>query len=80
MGQGENAPNSVYALSPTTGGQNTPELVLFTVNDSLTSYGEFMGGMFGSEAGQALGRHLNAVADCNLALWVGQQVIAAPEE
>jgi len=76
---GDNAPNLVFALSPTTGGRNTPELVLFTVNDSLTTYANFTGSLFGSEAGQSLGRHLNNVADCNLALWTSEQVIAAPE-
>lgn len=77
---GDNAPNVVYALSPTTGGQNTPDLVLFTVNDNLTSYANFTGALFGSEAGESLGRHLRNVADCNQALWISQRVIDAPEE
>jgi len=78
-GIGDRAPNSVYTISPTTGGPNTPELVLFTVNDSMTSYANFTGSLFGTEEGQSLGRHFRAVADCSLALWTGQQVIAPPE-
>jgi hypothetical protein len=79
-GLGDTAPNSVWTITPTTGGQNTPELVLFAVHASPASYADFVANLFGSEAGQRLGRHLNLVADCNLALWTGQQVIATPEE
>ncbi len=78
-GLGNNAPNAAYAISPVTGGPTSPDLVLFTVNNNMTAYANFVGSLFGSEEGASLGRHFNAVADCSLALWTGQQVIEAPE-
>ena len=78
-GIGSNAPNAVYAMSSMTGGPTTPEFVLFTVNESLTSYANFTGTLSGSAEGQRLGRHFNMVAECNLAMWTTQQVIEGPE-
>lgn len=74
-GMGDNTPSAVYGMASMTGGQNTPEFVLFTVNDSLTSYGEFMGAIAADADGQMLGRHFNSLGDCNLAMWTSQQVI-----
>ena len=78
---GDNTPSAVYAMASMTGGQNTPEFVLFTVNESLTSYGTFMGAIGADPNGQMLGRHFNMMGDCNLAMWTSQQVITpAPAE
>jgi hypothetical protein len=77
----DNTPSAVYAMAAMTGGQNTPDFVLFTVNDSLTSYGNFIGAVGADPEGQMLGRHFNMMGDCNLAMWTSQQVITpAPAE
>lgn len=77
-GMEDNAPNVVFSLTPTTGGANTPDWLLFSVFDSMTSWANFVGGLFSSDAGQQLVRHLNAVADCDQAIWGSQRVIAPP--
>lgn len=76
---GDNTPSAVYAMQSMTGGQNTPEFVLFTVNDSLASYGNFIGAIGADPDGQRLGRHFNMMADCRLAMWTSQQVITPAE-
>ncbi len=73
-GLGDAAPNASYAISPITGGPTTPDLVLFSVFNNATGYANFINALFGNQANSSLGRHLNAVADCNPALWSGMQV------
>ncbi len=79
-GLGKDAPGAMYAMTPRTAGPNTPDIVLFTVNQSMSSYAKFNAALRSSDQGPALGRHLDQVADCNLAIWNGRQVIAGPEE
>ncbi len=77
-GMEDNAPSAVFSLTPTTGGANTPDWLLFSVFDSMTSWANFVGGLFSSDAGQQLVRHFNAVADCDQAIWSSQRTIAPP--
>ena len=60
-------------INPITGGG--PDYVLFTVNDNTSAYTNFVTQMTGSPEGQSLGRHVNTVADCQLSLWTGEQVV-----
>jgi hypothetical protein len=76
---GDNAPNFMFTLSPVTSGPNSPDILLFTVNESLTSYAKFREDIRTSEGGAMLGRHFNTVLDCSLALWNSQRVIAPAE-
>ena len=78
-GMGDTAPSAVFSLTPTTGGPNTPDWVLFSVFDSMTSWANFVGGLFGSDAGQQLVRHFGGVADCEQAIWSSQRMIAPPD-
>ena len=75
---GDNAPDVVFSLTPSTGGANTPDWLLFNVFDSMTSWADFVGGIFGSDAGQQLVRHFNGVVDCDQAIWSSQRTIAPP--
>ena len=77
-GMGDNAPNFVFSLTPITGGANTPDWLLFNVFDNMTSWANFVGGLFGSDAGQQLVRHFGGVVDCDQAIWSSQRVIAPP--
>ena len=79
-GMGDTAPSAVFALTPTTGGMNTPDWLLFSVFDNMTSWADFVGGLFGSDAGQQLVRHFGAVADCDQAIWGSQRTIAPPAD
>jgi len=75
---GDNAPTATVSITPTTGGDNTSDWVLFNVFDSMTSWASFVGGLFTSDAGQQLVRHFGGVADCEQAIWSSQRTIAPP--
>ncbi len=77
-GMGDNAPDVTFSTTPTTGGANTPDWLLFNVFDSMTSWANFVGSLFSSDAGQQLVRHFNGVADCEQAIWSSQRTIAPP--
>ena len=77
---GDTAPSTVFAMTPTTGGINTPDWLLFSVFDNMTSWANFVGGLLGSDAGQQLVRHFGAVADCEQAIWGSQRTIAPPAD
>ncbi len=76
---GDNTPLGVYTISPFVRGADTPDLVFFSVSESHSAYGKFMGAVLNSDAGQRVGRHINMLAQCRPAVWAGQQVIDAPE-
>ena len=78
-GLGEAAPNLSYSISPVTGGPNTPDMVMFNVFDGPVAYANFVNALFGDGSNASLGRHLRAVADCNIALWDSTQMLAGPE-
>ena len=77
-GMEDNAPIAVFSLTPTTGGANTPDWLLFSVFDNMTSWASFVDGLFSSDAGQQLVRHVGAVVDCDQAIWSSQRTIAPP--
>lgn len=77
-GMEDNAPSAVFSLTPTTGGANTSDWLLFSVFDNMTSWASFVGGLSGSDAGQQLVRHFGAVVDCDQAIWSSQRTIAPP--
>ena len=76
---GDDAPNFAFTVTPITDSPTSPDLFLFSVNDSLTAWAKFYAGVRANEGGPMLGRHFNSVLDCNLALWDSQRVIAPPE-
>ncbi|MEM9620400.1 MAG: hypothetical protein AAF993_02045 [Pseudomonadota bacterium] len=75
---GDAAPQATYAIAPTTRGPNMPDMVIFSVNESATSYAEFVAQLYGTDAGQRLIRHFNMLGNCGNAMWAGQQVIEGP--
>jgi len=78
-GLGDDAPNLIFTLDPITQGPTSADVILFTVNDSVTDWANFTTAIRSSPGGPNLGRHFEAVADCNLALWSAQRVIAPAE-
>jgi hypothetical protein len=78
-GMGDKAPRAAFLGDPITRGPTTPDLYLFSINDSVTAWSQFVGQFAMSEEAQMLARHFNAVMDCNMSMWTGQWVIR-PEE
>jgi len=78
-GLGDAAPNQSYSMSPITGSSDGPDMILFSVFDDPNGYADFISGLFSNESNASLGRHLDAVADCNIALWNSTQVLETPE-
>lgn len=74
-GMGDKAPRAAYVITPMTRGPQTPDVVFFNVNDSASSWAAFVEQLLTTDAGAALGRHFNAIVDCDLSLWGGRQVI-----
>jgi hypothetical protein len=68
-----------YSYTPVTTDQNTPDLFLYGVNDTVTDWANKRGAFAGSEAGAALGRHFQAVMDCDTSMWFGQRVVPPQE-
>ena len=73
---GDSAPIGVYQLNPATGGPDTPDVVVFAVHDNTAAWAANTVYLGENPAGQAVVRHFNAVLDCNMSLWTGEQVIA----
>lgn len=78
-GLGDKAPSLMFTLSPITQGPTSADVIMFTVNDSLSAWADFTTAVRSSPGGPVLGRHFASVVDCNLALWNAQQVIAPAE-
>lgn len=76
---GDNAPGFMFTMNPITSGPTAADVILFAVNDSVSSWVNFTTAVRSSPAGPSLGRHFQAVADCDLALWNTQRVIAPTE-
>ncbi|MFB3106552.1 MAG: hypothetical protein ACE1ZA_16740 [Pseudomonadales bacterium] len=64
-----------YSGIPFTSNPNSPDLRLYGVHDSASAWAGRAEAIRGSEAGQSLGRHFNAVLDCDNSLWIAQRVI-----
>jgi hypothetical protein len=73
---GDSAPIGVYQLVPATGGPETPDVVMFAVHDNTVAWAANTDYLGENPAGQAVTRHFNAIFDCNMSLWTGEQVIA----
>jgi hypothetical protein len=76
---GDAAPNLMFTLEPITAGPTDLDVILFAVNDSVSAWANFTTAVRSSPGGPNLGRHFAAVADCDLALWNAQRVIAPAE-
>jgi hypothetical protein len=76
---GDAAPNLMFTLTPITSSPTGPEEILFAVHDSVSSWANFTTAVRSSPAGPSLGRHFQAVLDCDLALWNTQRVITPAE-
>ena len=72
---GDAAPNAVYQIVPLTPGPGAPDVVVFSVSDDTSAWANGMRSLATTPAGQALGRHFNAVLDCGMSLWRGEQVV-----
>jgi len=79
-GMGDEAPISVYGMTPITGGPNLAEVYLFNLNESATSWSNFITQFVTTDAGQRLSRHFNSVLDCSVSLWGAQRVIDPPAD
>ena len=78
-GLGDNAPEFMFTMNPITSGPTSADVILFAVNDSVSSWVNFTTAIQSSPGGPNLGRHFQAVAECELALWNTQRVIAPTE-
>lgn len=72
---GDKAPNASYLGTPITSGPNTPDFYVFSANESVTAWSEFVTELRTTPAGQMLGRHFNKVFDCSSSMWTGQWAI-----
>lgn len=77
---GGNAPNAMFMMNPITQGPTSADAILLAANDSVSSWAQFTSAVRASPGGPSLGRHFRAVADCDLALWYSQRVIAPAAE
>lgn len=68
-----------YSYTPITTSSTTPDLFLYGVNDTVTDWANKRAAFGASKAGASLGRHFQAVMECNNSLWRGQQVIPPQE-
>ena len=65
----------LYAATPLTPGANAADIYIYGVNDNTTAWATGQAAFEGSKAGQSLGRHFEALMDCNSSLWIGQKVV-----
>jgi len=70
---GDAAPDMVMAVQPYTAGANTPDVVIFDVNDSATAWTKFVATL--NSGSGMLGRHFNSTLECSFNMWGGQQII-----
>ncbi len=67
------------SVDPFTSGPNSADLYLFGVNESQSAWAASIAAFQASAGGPALGRHFNAVLDCDTALWFSQQVVGGAD-
>ncbi len=67
------------SATPFTSGPNSADLYLFAINESQSAWAASVAAFQASAGGPALGRHFNAVLDCNTALWFSQQVVGGED-
>ena len=77
---GSKAPNAVFMMTPITQGPTSADMVLLAGFDGVSSWADFIAAIRGSSGGPMLMRHLQAVAECDQALWYSQRVIAPSAE
>ena len=63
------------SMTPT---PNSPDVRFFGVHNNAADWGARDDSLTTSEGGQALNRHWNAVTDCSVNHWSGQQVVEGP--
>ena len=68
---------SVYSIVPMTGDANSPDVVLFSVHDSVAGWARRSTELASSAAGQSLRRHFDAMLECASSLWHSEQVVSA---
>ena len=68
-----------YSHTPITSSSTTPDLFLYGVSDTVTDWASKRAAFAASQAGPSLGRHFQAVMECNNSLWMGQRVIPPQE-
>ena len=76
-GMGDAAPDMVIAVQPFTSGPNSPDVVIFDVNDSATSWTNFVTAL--NSGNGMVGRHFNTTLECSFNMWSSQQIIEASD-
>lgn len=76
---GDGAPDFAAAISPFVGGPDTPDVVMFNVNQNATQWANFVRELVTKSPGQALGRHFDALLDCRMSLFLSEEVVAVPQ-
>jgi len=77
---GSSAPNAMFMMNPITQGPTSADAVLMAASNSVSSWANLTSAVRSSPGGPSLGRHFQAMADCDLALWYSQRVIAPAAE
>jgi len=79
-GFGADGPGFAAVRQPITSGPNYPDLFIFSVFDDMTHWSKYVMQLFGTEDGQRMRRHMEAVVDCDISLWDSQEIITADGE
>ena len=67
----------LYETTPINSDQNSADLYLYGVNDNAATWGARTQSLVGSETGQSLIRHFDAILDCTNSHWSGIRVVPA---
>ena len=78
-GMDEHKNGVFYSYTPITTSSTTPDLFLYGVSDTVTDWANKRAAFAASQAGPSLGRHFQALMECNNSLWMGQQVVPPQE-
>lgn len=77
---GADGPGFAAVRRPVTSGPNYPDVFVFSVFANMTHWTNYVGKLFGTDDGQLMRRHMDAVLDCNISLWDTQEVVTPDSE
>ena len=78
-GFGADGPEFAAVRQPITSGPNYPDLFIFSVFENMTHWSKYVMQLFGTDEGQLMRRHMDAVVDCDISMW-DSQLVVAPDE
>ena len=67
---------AVYTSVPITSGPHSADIYIYGVHDTASAWAARKAALASTDIGQSLGKHVNSVLDCDMALFHGQRIVS----